>query len=394
MSSMHPHVSLEYRDAAAPHYYLISDNQSFVDAFNLFMREIWVGRTNVNTVRTYAYALLDWFRYAQAEELQLEDVRRSNIVNYVLRLQGAANPQRAKRSPSSPKPGSVNEHTGKKHLPEGYQASTIALRISVLRRFFEILIAEGRGPATSPVPPAGRGFRPEKNQIRYRRISAFVPSPPQRSAHAIPEALLKRFRSEARCARDSALIECLYSTGARAAEVIAITYEDVLWKEQAVFLQTKGRAVKEKVAASRIFFERLKVYLDERGERLRPGDYIWVVRRGATRPMTYPALRAVIQGMNRRFGSNVTLHDFRSTCAVQMARNPLIPLLTIRDQMRHTNLSTTQRYMDSGRIEDFSLLQKHLDDDSHTSLPIVESVEYDQDDLATIFGHINERGSE
>ena len=56
-------------------------------------------------------------------------------------------------------------------------------------------------------------------------------------------------------------------------------------------------------------------------------------------------MRAVFTRVNRRLETNWTLHDLRHTCAIRMANDPKMPLVTVQTLLGHAHLTTTQRYL-------------------------------------------------
>jgi hypothetical protein len=51
-------------------------------------------------------------------------------------------------------------------------------------------------------------------------------------------------------------------------------------------------------------------------------DPLWWTSRGAPRPLTYHAARAMFTRANQALGANWSLHDLRHTAAYRMARDP------------------------------------------------------------------------
>lgn len=370
-----------------PFFQILDGQGQPISEVELFLRDTYARRPNYNTVRTYAYAILDWYRFLTVQNLTNCHVRRSNVTDYVLHLREKVNPQRNRRTKEAPVAGSINAVTGKPYLAAGYQSSTINQRITVLVLFYDVLLAEGIGPKVHPVsrPDARARRRFHPDLPRYRGTRTFLQRQDQRLAHAVPRVLLKQIRAAVKSARDVALLECLYASAGRAAEVLAMTYGDVLWERREVLLNTKGRKNKEVVAVSSRFLEYLQLYLTERGGLPLPEDPLWLMERGPQRPLTYTALRAMLRRLNDQFGSNVSLHDFRATCAVHMAENPEIPFLAIRDHLRHANVNSTQRYVSTARSTTSILIQRHLDDGrSIEARPF--AAEYDEADLTVVFG--------
>jgi integrase len=130
-------------------------------------------------------------------------------------------------------------------------------------------------------------------------------------------------------------------------------------------------------------FTLLALYLDEVGAP-RPGQPVWRALRGEARPLSYWAMRRVVQRANTRLGTNWTLHDMRHTAATRMVNDPGLTLPEVQTVLRHKHLSTTQRYLGVGVEDLFDKLQTHY------RRPRVEPTSlaagYDPADVAAVFG--------
>src|SRR5664279_3876038 len=89
------------------------------------------------------------------------------------------------------------------------------------------------------------------------------------------------------------------------------------------------------------------------------GQPVWRARGGAARPLTYWAMRRVLQRANDKLGTNWTLHDARHTAATRMAGDDRLTLAEVQTILRHAHLDTTGRYL-TARVEDLhDKLQEH-----------------------------------
>ena len=114
-----------------------------------------------------------------------------------------------------------------------------------------------------------------------------------------------------------------------------------------------------------------------------PGTPVWRASRGRPRPLSYPAVRRMLQRANEMLGTNWSLHDIRHTTCARMAGDPAFTLPEIQAVMRHAQLSTTQRYMPPRMDELIDKLQAHY---QRPALAPVPAPGYDLADLATVFG--------
>jgi integrase len=97
-----------------------------------------------------------------------------------------------------------------------------------------------------------------------------------------------------RCTRDRALLACYISSGARASELLALRAEDIDWQGMVLWVARKGSDALTAVALSPEAAVLLAAYLSEAGPPL-PGMPVCRVSRGESRPLTYWAMRRVLQ---------------------------------------------------------------------------------------------------
>lgn len=105
--------------------------------------------------------------------------------------------------------------------------------------------------------------------------------------------------------------------------------------------------------------------------------------RGTPHPLTYWAMRRVLQRANDKLGTNWSLHDLRHTAAARMAADPALTLPEVQTVMRHRHLATTEAYLQP-RIEEL-----HDKMQEHFRRPRPEptyTTGYTAEDIATVFG--------
>ncbi|MFJ3081682.1 tyrosine-type recombinase/integrase [Streptomyces halstedii] len=181
-----------------------------------------------------------------------------------------------------------------------------------------------------------------------------------------------------RCDRDRALLACYVSSGARASELLGVRLEDVDWSAGRLWVITKGTGQRDPVPASPQAFAYTAAYLDQAGLP-EPGGPLWRTRRGEPRPLTYWAMRRVLQRANSVLGTNYTLH----TAATRMARDPSLTLVEVQTILRHAHLSTTARYTKVG-LED--LMDKLAEHYQRPRQEVRWSQTYDPADVEAVFG--------
>lgn len=326
-------------------------------AASLYLRELAASDCSPGTLRSYAFDLLRWFRFLHRRLVCWERADRSDVREFVEWLRETPNPQRLRRLPDRPRPGSVNALTGKKVLAASYAGRTINHQLSVLFGFYEWACTAGVGPLVNPVP-AQRGARSGRVNAHHNPMEDFVlrrratyrqrvPKPVWR---AIPDDAADSLFGVLRSNRDRALVSFWLSSGVRASELLALRHGDIDVGRSTITVVSKGSRLREAVPASTDSFLWLALYLREQPP-MTEGGPVWWTRQGTRRPLTYHGARAVLQRANAALGSNWTLHDFRHTAAARLLADPAFTLFDVQTILRHAQVSTTQIYAQP-RLED------------------------------------------
>ncbi len=367
-------------------YAVVDGAGAGVDVVNRYLRDRMLGDISPLTCRSYGYDLLRWFRLLWLLEVAWGEATEAEAAVMVGWLRNAGNPQRSRR-PGSPQPGSVNVRTGKPEPGAGYAPATIAHVLTVVSGFYDFHMHFGDGPLLNPVPqnPSRRAALSHRSPLEdprpYRR-ARLRPKLAQRGVRSIPDGLFEELFAQMRSNRDRALLAFYVSSGARASELLGLRMDDIDWAGKKIHVISKGSRLREAIPASPDAFVYLGCYLGRAGPPP-DGMPVWRALRGAERPLTYWAMRQVLERANALLGTNWTLHDLRHTTAARLAADPDITLVEIQTIMRHANLATTQLYM-TPRLDD--LLGKLAE---HYTRPPAEPawpVAYDPADVKTVFG--------
>lgn len=119
---------------------------------------------SASSVRSYALALLRWFRFLWAAGVAWDRAGRAEARDFMLWLEVVAKPGRG-RSLAVPPQGSVNAVTRKPVAGSHYAARARRHNRAVVRAFYEYHREAGRGPLLNPMParrgPGGCAPRPD-----------------------------------------------------------------------------------------------------------------------------------------------------------------------------------------------------------------------------------------
>jgi len=355
-----------------------------VEPVSRFLRDLVLSDRSVLTCRSYAVDLLRWWRLLDVLAVGWDRATTDEVAVLVGWLRTAPNRQRTR----GPDAVAVNAKTGKAHLALGYAPSTINHALSVLYRFYEYHAHHGRGPVVNPVPVSSRRREALAHRSPLEPLPRIGRAPlrqrtPRTAPRAIPDGLWEELFAAMTSNRDRSLLAFYVSSGARANELLGLLLEHVDWAGQRIWVVSKGTRALEAVPASPLAFTLLALYLDEAGLP-QPGQPVWRALRGGTRPLSYWAMRRVLQRANARLGTNWTLHDMRHTAATRMVNDPGLTLPEVQAVLRHRHLSTTQRYLGVDVQELFDKLQAHFQ--RPRIEPVRPAAGYDPVDVAAVFG--------
>jgi integrase/recombinase XerC len=209
----------------------------------------------------------------------------------------------------------------------GLSRTSSARKLAGLRTFFRYLCREGRLDAN----PARLVATPR----RARTIPPVLDEREVESLLDVPGASLQSVRGRA-------ILELLYATGIRCAELVSLDVADMDLDARTVRVLGKGR--KERLvlfgAKARLA---LREWLAERARRPSRTDALFVNARGgrlSDRSVRALLARRVRQvALERRCSPHTLRHSFATHLLIRGA-----DLRTIQELLGHASLSTTQRY--------------------------------------------------
>jgi integrase/recombinase XerC len=215
----------------------------------------------------------------------------------------------------------------------GLERSSIGRKLAALRSFCRFLIrscAIRNNPIEQLATP-----RPVK------KLPQFVTQTEAQSLLELPDG------ASPLGARDRALLELLYASGARSEEIVGLDLDDVDLKSRIVRLLGKGR--KERIVPfGRPARKALSVYLAARGELIRKAGArdrgaLFLNHRGGR--LTTRSVRRLVRGYVQRTAiqRHISPHSLRHSFATHLL-DAGADLRTIQELLGHASLATTQKY--------------------------------------------------
>lgn len=234
------------------------------------------------------------------------------------------------------KPSSVDRAAARGFIAHvrnnGAGKTTTARKLSSLRSFFRYLMREG---IVDENPFAGLR-QPKKDRklplmLDEQQVKLLLETPPA-----------DKFAG----ARDRAILETLYSTGARVGELAGMNTQDVDFVGQTV--RVRGKRKKERMLPLGSFaIKALQHYLERReirGQRMAMHRRALFVNKNGGR-LTDRSIRRMLDKYARKvgFSSAISPHTLRHSFATHML-NRGADLRSVQELLGHKNLSTTQIY--------------------------------------------------
>ena len=202
---------------------------------------------------------------------------------------------------------------------------TISRKISTLKSFFRFMLREGltkNNPATSLIYP--RLDKPLPKFLTEKEVRSIL-------------KLLKG--SELLDLRDKAILEFLYSTGARVAEMVSLKKEKIDFISGMAKVKGKGR--KERLLPlGEPALVSLKNYLDKRVD---DNSSLFINKRGGT--LTDRGVRDIIYKYTKKAALTlrVSPHTFRHSFATHLLDRGA-DLRSVQELLGHSSIATTQVY--------------------------------------------------
>ena len=223
----------------------------------------------------------------------------------------------------------------RKHLlNKGLCSSTIALKLTVLRQFFQGLVDRdyiGSNPAL--------GVRPPKDRMAEDNIKYFTPDEIERFLLQIRNARV----------RDQAMIAMMLMEGWRVVEVARASVENINFSKGEIL--TRGKGKNAYIYPRQDTMELLKRYLSLRGNNVdidELGTPLFVSHSNFSSGsrMSRNGIRKVVDGYLKRAGlkrPGMSCHALRHTCGMEIMRQTG-NVKAVQLVLRHEDISTSGKY--------------------------------------------------
>lgn len=202
---------------------------------------------------------------------------------------------------------------------------TLSRKISTLKSFFKFLVREGElktNPASSLIYP--RLDKPLPKFLTEKEVEKVLDLPKGDDLLAM---------------RDRAILEFLYSTGARVSEMVNLKKDDV--DLIGGIAKVKGKGRKERLLPlGEPAIKSIKKYLDRRTD---DNPSLFINRRGGS--LTDRGVRNILERYIKKaaFSLKVSPHTFRHSFATHLL-NRGADLRSVQELLGHSSISTTQVY--------------------------------------------------
>jgi len=297
---------------------LVSGDGQPVEDAERFIHTLILRGLSPLTRRTYAYDLLAAYCWMDEADRQPEQLSGEDLVEFIDYMQ--------RPPPASP--------------------STINRRLRLLQRFVEFLTGD------APVVTAWRQYSHVLHfHSRSRRGSLRIKEP-HRVIYPLKDRQVLEFYSSLRTWRDRAMVLLMWAEGLRAAEVLALTVNDIDVTGKSLRIHGKGRKQRIMPLADAVATT-LRLY----GQLERPITFsqeVFLVLKGQRRgkPLSMDGLRRIFRYHRSKSGiTQANPHRFRHSFGANMTRCR-VPLLILARMMGHSSPHTTMRYVE---IEDHEL---------------------------------------
>lgn len=214
--------------------------------------------------------------------------------------------------------------------PKRYKGSTVRRKLSSIKAFYKYLkkerVREDNPAGDIQGPPIERKI---PQHLPVPEVNALLRTPP------------KAGRTDAQRIRDNAIMELLYASGMRRAEICSVNLSDLNLRDRVIQVYGKGRK-QRKVVINHTAAAAIERYL---AVRPRSSDNALFLGRGGKRltPKHVWRIFREIYDLSK-LDQHATPHTMRHSFATHLLENG-VDLETVRELLGHESLATTGMYL-------------------------------------------------
>lgn len=281
--------------------------QTALQLLSMWLKERMIQNQSEHTITAYQRDLTDFFRFCENKQLQLQDVEASDLREYLA------------------------ERVERDHL----SSSSLQRHLTSIRQFMK-WAEQGQYLQQNPSEDfkLKRQPRPLPGMIDIETINQILDQPS-----------LEKPIEQQLWLRDRAMLELLYSSGLRLAELQGLTVKDIDFNRQLLRITGKGnktRIVPFGKKAKESLVEWLKIYRIWQGS-FAADSAVFISQKG--NPLTPRQIENRVKLQAQRAGISVDLHPhLLRHCFASHLLSASGDLRAIQEMLGHSNLSTTQIY--------------------------------------------------
>ncbi|NAR56899.1 tyrosine recombinase [Acinetobacter haemolyticus] len=274
---------------------------------SMWLKERVIQNQSAHTISAYQRDLTDFFKFCEYKQLQLEDVEASDL----------------------------REYLASRVEQDQLSSSSLQRHLTSIRQFMK-WAEHGRYLQHNPSADfkLKRQPRPLPGMIDIETVNQILDQ-------TAPEKLI----DQQLWLRDKAMLELLYSSGLRLAELQGLTIKDIDFNRQLLRITGKGnktRIVPFGLKAKQSLIEWLKIYRIWQGG-FTADSAVFISQQGRALMPRQIENRVKLQA--QRAGVNVDLHPhLLRHCFASHMLSASGDLRSVQEMLGHSNLSTTQIY--------------------------------------------------
>jgi integrase len=350
-------------------YRVYGPNQKPFSIINVFLKFLENKDSAPNTVRSYAYDLIGYFKFLNIVSIKWDEISIDDWVNYV---------QHLKHSTSSDSISVLPVNSAQSRA-----SSTINRALAAISSFYKYNHEKNdialpnieellRNPYTNSHKPL-LSYAQRSRPKSVKRATRVIGKQAQSQSRPIELSLdlLVALVSGCNNKRDKLILMLLIETGMRIGQVLGLRHEDIVSydsKIRIIYRLDNANGVYSKSRTEyqvSISNEWLNLYTDFLVTDYddTDSDYIFTTlysRNGPKdNPLSYPTVQALLTRLSKKIGSKATCHQFRHTHATDLIRAG-VPIEMVSKRLGHKSIETTKSTYEHLSSEDIkNALQKH-----------------------------------